>query len=123
MLDILLNPTTVSWATVTLLTIGVTLWVVLLPGGRRLPPGPRSLPFLGNIHQIPADFQEKTFLTWGRKYGDIVFAKFFHRPVVITNSLEVARDLLERRSQYYSNRPIFTMMVELYVITVGIDSI
>lgn len=35
----------------------------------RLPPGPRAIPFLGNVHQLPMDYQEKTFAEWAKQYG------------------------------------------------------
>lgn len=35
----------------------------------RLPPGPRPLPLLGNIHQLPKDHPQMAFAEWGKKYG------------------------------------------------------
>jgi len=35
----------------------------------RLPPGPRQLPFLGNVQQLPEEYQEYTFAEWGRRFG------------------------------------------------------
>lgn len=34
-----------------------------------LPPGPTRLPLVGNIHQIPIEYQHETFADWARKYG------------------------------------------------------
>lgn len=36
---------------------------------RPLPPGPRRVPLLGNILQIPLEDQFKTFTGWGNVYG------------------------------------------------------
>ena len=44
--------------------------------------------------------------------GDIIFAKLFHKPAIIINSLDVARDLLEKRSVNYSDRPAFVLLEE-----------
>ena len=34
-----------------------------------LPPGPKPLPFLGNIFDIPTDAAWKIFQRWGKQYG------------------------------------------------------
>lgn len=36
---------------------------------KRLPPGPKPIPLLGNILQVPYKYKEKTFTEWGSKYG------------------------------------------------------
>ena len=33
------------------------------------PPGPPALPFLGNVHQLPMEYQPKKLAEWGRQYG------------------------------------------------------
>ncbi|PCH43261.1 cytochrome P450 [Wolfiporia cocos MD-104 SS10] len=77
---------------------------------RRLPPGPRPIPFLGNVHQLPSEFQHKTFSEWGKQYGDLVFAQLFQSKAIIVNSLRVAQDLLERRSAVASDRPPMSLL-------------
>ncbi|PSR70426.1 hypothetical protein PHLCEN_2v13677 [Hermanssonia centrifuga] len=79
----------------------------------RLPPGPSAIPLIGNVHQLPTEYQEKTFFEWGRQYGGIVYAQLFRNPAIVINSVKVARDLMERRSANYSDRPIFTLLEEL----------
>ncbi|KAH9917078.1 cytochrome P450 [Fomitopsis serialis] len=83
---------------------------------QRLPPGPRPLPFLGNIHQLPAAEQQKTFTEWGAEYGDIIFAKAFQRPLLILNSSQAAFDLIEKRGLRYSGRPPFTYMTDTELV-------
>ncbi|KAI8992776.1 cytochrome P450 [Trametes punicea] len=79
----------------------------------RLPPGPRAIPVLGNVHQLPLDYQEKTFGEWAKRYGDVVYAKLFLRPLLVLNSLHAAQDLLEKRSSKYSDRPRLVLLSEL----------
>ena len=45
--------------------------------------------------------------------GDIEFAKLFQTPAIIISSYETARELMEKRSGNYSDRPPFTLIVEL----------
>ncbi|KAI0075227.1 cytochrome P450 [Panus rudis PR-1116 ss-1] len=79
----------------------------------RLPPGPKRLPILGNVHQLPAKYQERKFELWGRQYGKIIFAKLFRTPALIISSFDVAHDLMEKRSRNYSGRPRFILLEEL----------
>ncbi|KAH9834644.1 cytochrome P450 monooxygenase [Rhodofomes roseus] len=50
---------------------------------------------------------------------DVVFVKFFQRPVVILNSVQAARDLLGKRGAKYSGRPRHTYINELLSHSVG----
>lgn len=36
---------------------------------RRMPPGPRGLPFLGNTYQLRSFMPWKTFAQWNKQYG------------------------------------------------------
>ncbi|KAI0790121.1 cytochrome P450 [Irpex lacteus] len=77
------------------------------------PPGPRGLPVVGNVHQLPKEYQERTFAEWRKTYGDLVFLRIFHTPAIIITSVAVARDLLEKRSANYSDRPPLTMLNDM----------
>lgn len=44
-----------------------------------------------------------------------MFAKLFRTSATIINSYEIARDLMEKRSANYSDRPHFIVLIEFYV--------
>nr|BED42962.1 cytochrome P450 monooxygenase [Trametes versicolor] len=75
-----------------------------------LPPGPRGLPLLGNLFDIPRQSAWKTFAAWSREYGDVVHLRVLGRPIILLNSAEATTDLLENRFGIYSDRPDFPLM-------------
>ncbi|KAJ7624503.1 cytochrome P450 [Roridomyces roridus] len=72
-----------------------------------LPPGPKGLPFIGNMLQLPADRQWIQFTEWAKQYGDVVHVSALGQHIVILSSIE-AISLLERRGTIYSDRPHLT---------------
>jgi cytochrome P450 len=47
--------------------------------------------------------------------GDVISFHVFGQVVVVLNSIKATKDLLERRGEIYSNRPVFTIH-EMYVV-------
>ncbi|OJT11091.1 O-methylsterigmatocystin oxidoreductase [Trametes pubescens] len=80
---------------------------------RKPPPGPRGLPVLGNALQLPTSLAEKMFHEWGKIFGDVVYFKIFRTPAIVLNSFEAARDLLDKRSAIYSDRPRLVLLMEM----------
>lgn len=79
----------------------------------KYPPGPRPLPLIGNVLDVPLERPEERFTEWASYYGDIVYLRFFQQPVIILNSLRAAREVLEKRGAIYSDRPRFVLFSEL----------
>ncbi len=72
---------------------------------KNYPPGPPSLPFIGNVHHFASNRLYAKFTEWRSTYGDIIGLKAGPTNLVILNSAEVVRELLERRGSIYSGRP------------------
>ncbi|KAK0446297.1 cytochrome P450 [Armillaria borealis] len=77
---------------------------------RLLPPGPKGLPFIGNLWNVPTEYPWLTYARWTATYGDILYLDTPGNPTVVLNSAQAAADLFEKRSRNYSDRPDFTMM-------------
>ena len=79
---------------------------------------------------------ERVFAAWGKKYGasplhparcldmrllifvvtgDVNYVTVVGKPIIVLNSYQAAKDLLEKRSGMYSGRPRMVMQCELYV--------
>ncbi|KAI9452763.1 cytochrome P450, partial [Lactarius psammicola] len=69
------------------------------------PPGPKGLPLVGNVLDMPTRNQWLTYWRWGKKYNsDIVHAKVLGTHVIILNSTKAACELFDKRSSLYSDR-------------------
>ena len=111
-------------------------------GKAQLPPGPKRLPIVGNIFQMPRSREWLKAAEWRKEYGmilrpfftltssysyvivnlpvgDMVYLENLGRPLIFINSYEIAVDLFEKRSANYSSRPSFPMVNDLYVSTRG----
>ncbi|KAK7045037.1 cytochrome P450 [Favolaschia claudopus] len=98
------------------------LWLLVIAGlsiayyatkPRHHPPGPRPLPLIGNLLQMPKDHDWKVFGKWSKIFGDCVYVRVLGQPIVILDSLTAAHELLGQRSAIYSSRPRLVMAGEL----------
>ncbi len=95
-----------------------------------LPPGPKGLPLIGNILDMPSDKDWFTFAKWGEIYGifqvifsvssfdflsagDISSVTVLGQPLIILNSAKVAVEILDKKNAIYSDRPVLHMGGEL----------
>jgi len=52
---------------------GILLYTISSSGRKNklpLPPGPKRLPLIGNVHQMPTENPWLAFREWGKKYGE-----------------------------------------------------
>ncbi|KAF7373059.1 Cytochrome P450 [Mycena sanguinolenta] len=79
-----------------------------------LPPGPRKLPLIGNVLDMPTQRQWETFLKWSEQFrSDIIHLNVAGTSIVVLSSMEAVKELFEKRSDLYSDRPRLPMLVEL----------
>ncbi|KAF2202007.1 cytochrome P450 [Delitschia confertaspora ATCC 74209] len=76
--------------------------------GRRpkgYPPGPPTLPLIGNLHQMPKKRAHVQFSKWAEEYGPIYSLMLGTQCMIILSSDRVIKDLLDKRGNIYSSRP------------------
>ena len=126
-------------ATVIASSVVLTLtWVVTRPA-RKYPPGPKGLPIIGNVLDIPRGGNEwDAYAELSKQYGnvfftfllflrtlltqiylhvgsDILYFSTLGASVVVLNSFEAARDLLDKKGALYSSRPRLVMLKEMCI--------
>lgn len=101
------------------MTILTTLYAFLILGGfllawrvgkigrrpKSYPPGPPTLPMIGNLHQMPREKGHLQFQKWSQEYGPIYSLILGSQVMIVLNSEEVVKDLLDKRGSIYSSRP------------------
>ncbi|GJE96483.1 cytochrome P450 [Phanerochaete sordida] len=102
---------------VTWLIVGlVTAYVLARRVTRRsrYPPGPRGLPLIRNLFDVPVDDAWIKYQEMGTQCGsDIIHLQALNMHVVVINSSTIAHELLEKRSSIYSSRQHSVMLSEL----------
>ncbi|OAL39602.1 hypothetical protein AYO20_00999 [Fonsecaea nubica] len=83
------------------------LWKLSQVGKRPkdLPPGPPTLPILGNLHQIPSEKAYLQFQKWAEEYGPVYSLMLGTKPTVVLSSDVAIKELLDKRGGIYSDRP------------------
>ncbi|KAG8971536.1 hypothetical protein FRC05_011013 [Tulasnella sp. 425] len=77
------------------------------------PPGPRPFPILGNILEMPQSKFAIAYTRLGEKYGPLTWLTIPGQNILVVNSYEAAKELLEKRAVTFADRPRFTMLNEV----------
>ncbi|KAG6895218.1 hypothetical protein C0992_002520 [Termitomyces sp. T32_za158] len=79
-----------------------------------LPPGPKKLPIIGNLLDVPKSFEWITYHNWCKEFGsDIIHLNIAGTSIIVLDNAQLATELLEKRSSIYSSRAQMTMIREL----------
>lgn len=76
--------------------------------GRRpadYPPGPPTLPLIGNLHLMPTEKPHLQFQKWAQEYGPVYSLILGTQVMIVLNTDQAIKDLLDKRSGIYSSRP------------------
>ncbi len=89
--------------------VTLLLFVKVLQGRKamkyRLPPGPRPLPIIGNMHQF-GDKPHISLWNLAKKYGPIMHLKLGSQEVVVVSSADAAREFVKVQDKVWAGRPL-----------------
>ena len=78
-----------------------------------LPPGPPPLPLIGNLLDLPTEYD---WIHWGKHkvlYGPISSVSVMGKTIILVSDAKIAMELLDKRSSNFSDRPIFPFAGEM----------
>lgn len=73
------------------------------------PPGPPTLPIIGNVHQAPKSHPWLQYHAWSKTYGPVIHLNMAGQHVIVLTSSRAAHDLLAKRGATFSDRPHFVV--------------
>ncbi|XP_073294673.1 strychnine-11-hydroxylase-like isoform X1 [Primulina huaijiensis] len=78
-----------------------------------LPPGPKGLPIIGNLHQFDPARPHLCLYDLAKQYGPLMSMKFGCRDAIVVSSARVAKLALKNNDMALSGRPQFTCLSKL----------
>lgn len=70
--------------------------------GRKLPPGPVPLPFIGNLHNLLGAQPHKSLANVGKKYGPIFSLRLGKTNIVVISSSVGVKQVLQKQDLAFS---------------------
>jgi hypothetical protein len=85
--------------------------------GRPLPPGPKGLPLLGNVNDLPKPgvLECHHWVQHKDKYGPVSSITVLGQTFIIINDAQLALELLRDRSAAHAARPHMVFSSDMYV--------
>ncbi|KAK1220118.1 hypothetical protein PQX77_017157 [Marasmius sp. AFHP31] len=81
--------------------------------GSPMPPGPKPLPVVGNILDIPREKESEAYFKLAQEFGPLVFMQVLGRNILVVNDYDTANELFEKRGSNYSDRNDLPMINDL----------
>ncbi|KAH9625566.1 hypothetical protein KSS87_009919 [Heliosperma pusillum] len=83
-----------------------------LSTGKQLPPSPRTLPIIGNLHQI-SRLPHRSLHSLSQQYGELMLVHFGRKPVLVVSSSKAACQIMKTHDIIFADRPQLTIFKRL----------
>jgi Cytochrome P450 len=80
-------------------------------GGSSLP-GPKQLPLIGRVHDLPVQYMWLKFKEWADYYGPIYYTSMFGAEFIVVSDESIAEELMVKRAKYNSDRPMMRSVTD-----------
>ncbi|CAH2248311.1 Cytochrome P450 2J2 [Pelobates cultripes] len=77
------------------------------------PPGPPTLPILGNLWTLRFQLHHETFIELAEIYGNVYTVWLGHIPVIVLNGFKAVKEVLNSHSEAYTGRPLLPFFMDL----------